>query len=61
MTKTERFTVKLANGSYVSSPTDKTTTNPNFAGVFDSKAQAEAAAAFHGGGTLVPFVAPKFF
>ena len=42
-----RFTLRLADGHWVSSPTNTVTTNPNLAGVFTAADERSAAEQWH--------------
>ena len=42
-----RFTLRLADGRFVSSPTHTVTTNPNLAGVFSAADEKSAAEQWH--------------
>ena len=42
-----RFTLRLADGRWVSSPTNTVTTNPNLAGVFSAGDEKSAAEQWH--------------
>lgn len=44
-----RYSVALASGLWVTSPTDQTTERPQFRAIFDDYLEASAALKFHGG------------